>query len=791
MSDLREAAESLIEEDPEYEAGLEELLARQESAPWSFDEIPFDSGEFGEVVSHGLVTETEGGYRLADPSAVEAALNGTDGEEAAEADVVETAPRQRISRYRERLSQGRLRFTALGMTLLLAGVVRTVFGYTTVFRDNHVVLVGNDPYLIFYWVDHLHDSAYKLTAPGTWASLPAGLWDHDLLGILILWALSAAGGGASAVGTVLAWYPVGAAILVGLLVYQIAVLVSQDARVGIAAVLFYAVTPATVNRTMIGFADTEGFDYLWLMLTLLTFVFLLRQTESVRPSTGWEWAATVGFGVSVAAQILTWRGGPLLLFPVALCLLGVTVSAYRAEQSLVTQVGSLFVGLAVASTLTVGVHLAFGWAQAYRALTPVLLLVGGAVTVGHFRLAREQNVGLWTATAGFGIVGTVAVVALWVGVPPVSAGITEFLQYMSEFTWSSIGETQSIFSADRGTWLGPVFYLGVPFVFGFGALCWATWVSSHRHAPEWLVLAVYGWWFLALTIVQLRFAGYLGLFVSILGGVGFLYFLAALEIAAPVELSTRPSPSRRISSLSVPDRQQILYTIGVLVFVVGFSLLLLPGFHDDLTTEDSTYQTAAFIADHSDATGTEYPETYVFSAWDDNRMYNRVVNGHGHSYHYAQHNYESFIAADQPAQWYERLANRTGYVVTTDRDGFGPATVQTRLQDGYGSATNETAALVHYRALYRSPEGSQTVFSVVPGATVRGTAQPNTTLIAKTTATLAPTGVEISYRQRVQTDTDGSYSFVTPYPGAYELGTEQVTVPEPAVKRGQVVRVDA
>lgn len=80
MPDVKRVTEELLAEKPSIEAGLRAVLeVDRDRDTWEFDDIPLDSGEFGEVVAQGIVEQHQGGYRLADPAAVERALAEDDG----------------------------------------------------------------------------------------------------------------------------------------------------------------------------------------------------------------------------------------------------------------------------------------------------------------------------------------------------------------------------------------------------------------------------------------------------------------------------------------------------------------------------------------------------------------------------------------------------------------------------------------------------------------------------------------------------------------------------------------
>ncbi|QSG08040.1 UDP-glucose 6-dehydrogenase [Halapricum desulfuricans] len=53
---MRAATESLLEDRPDLETALEELLTVDaERDTWTFDDVPVDSGTFGELVSREIV----------------------------------------------------------------------------------------------------------------------------------------------------------------------------------------------------------------------------------------------------------------------------------------------------------------------------------------------------------------------------------------------------------------------------------------------------------------------------------------------------------------------------------------------------------------------------------------------------------------------------------------------------------------------------------------------------------------------------------------------------------------
>jgi multiple sugar transport system permease protein len=130
------------------------------------------------------------------------------------------------------------------VALVILVVVRVWVPYDEVFRDGAVVLAGNDPYFYRYWIEQLYGSGLSSINPLDLAELPVELREHDVLFVWAMWPWALLlGGGARGSGLVLAWYPVVSAIVTGLLVFGIALVLTEDRRVGVVSVVVLALTP--------------------------------------------------------------------------------------------------------------------------------------------------------------------------------------------------------------------------------------------------------------------------------------------------------------------------------------------------------------------------------------------------------------------------------------------------------------------------------------------------------------------------------------------------------------------
>ncbi|MFC7177008.1 STT3 domain-containing protein [Halosegnis marinus] len=319
-ADVRE----LVDERPALEDAVEAVVEAEE--PFAFDDLDIDSGAFGEVVSTGVVEKTDDGYRVADREAVRRGLAGETGREPTESGTGLATPSLDINLMHALALAGALAFVVL---------LRTVFSVGPVFQDSAVVLSGNDPYYYRYWVEQL------LANPDlTVSSLPGAVAKGEPLYVATMWLLASVLGGEAVAGSLLAWYPVVSALVSGALVYLLATEVTEDRRVGLAAVVMFAVVAGHALRTSLGFADHHAFDYPWLGVTALSLVALVRgELRSGRTVFG-----TLGLAVGVTGQVLAWEAGPLLVVPVGLAVATLAVVWVRADRSPLRSGAPMLVG---------------------------------------------------------------------------------------------------------------------------------------------------------------------------------------------------------------------------------------------------------------------------------------------------------------------------------------------------------------------------------------------------------------------------------------------------------------
>jgi len=776
---------TVLEERPDLEPALESVLAVDEDhETWTFDDLSIESGPFGELVSRGVVESRDGGYRLADPDAVRAALRGESS--AAAATESPDVPTGGVDLPTLSLPTVDGTTAALvGGALLFVALVRAI-SIGDVYRGGDVVLAGNDPYFYRYWVEQVATGSATAFDLGALDALPNAVTHGEPLTVATLWWIAELlGSGADTVGHVLAWYPVVSAVVTAGLVYLLAVRVTDDRRVGLAAILVLAILPGHALRTSLGYADHHAFDYPLLAATALVLV-VLATTERDRLTAPSTLLASLGLGVSVSAQVLAWEAGPLLVAPLGLVVATRALVDVRSGRSPLVAGAPVVAGLTVAAVLTWAVHAGARWHTDVVASAPTLLLVGSVLALGVATAVHRStgDVRHLLVADLIAVGGGVAVVS--VALPDAWATLVERLAFL--FGSHAAVETHSLLDPSS---LDFVFLFGLALVLALPMMAVAVRVALDD--GRWLVATVYGWYFFALAAIQVRFVGELGAFASLFAGLGLVRLAAWVDLADPVEVRARAKTataraSQSVRPLRVPDRR----TVGMLlVLFLVFGALggVQTGIKiEQVSTEDATYETAVEIREFATERGQVYPDDYVLSRWGYNRVYNYVVNGESRSYAYAQDTYVPFITAESPDGWYEQLRGRVGYVVLEPQNS-PPASMHARLFDAYGSRTGEFQSLEHYRAMYVHESGDRAAFALVPGATIEGRASPNTTFTIATNVRIP--GESFTYQQQGSVKQNGLYRVHVPYPGEYRFRaageTRTVTVPERAVWNGTTI----
>jgi len=789
------AVSEVLDECPELEDPLRAVLdVDDENEAWTFDDLPIDSGAFGELVSRGLVERTDDGdaYHLTDSDAVRAALdrNGpTDGATAtddATADDDATAPFSSPSTTDLSLDTSAItdRFAAVDRqtvsavaAALLAVVLARAYVYGAVFRGGDVVLSANDPYYYRYWVEQAlseSNGAFDVSALGT---ISGAVQTGEPLLVATLWFFSSLfGGDATAAGWVLAWYPVIAGVVTAFLVYLLAMRVTDDRRIALAATVLLAVTPAHAMRTSLGFADHHAFDYVWLMVTAHALVRLDADADGrLRDPGRWAWAVVLGVGI--AGQTLAWDAGPLLVIPVGGYLaLRVLHDVENGTRPLRAHF-PLLAGLGGGALVVYLGHAVVGWHSTVVAFAPMLLWFGAVSVLAAGDLAVRFDASS-RSLAAVEAVGVVAGLLAAQTLLPEYWG--ELMNGLDLLTSSrDIAETQSLLSGDAFGWL---LLFGFVLLLAFPYLVWGS-VRAYRGEHTWLALTVYCWYFFVLAALQVRFAGQLAMFAALFAGVGFVH------LAERVDLTSPPAPFESgpdiWTDVHVPDRQTVGYVLVLFALVASLSIVQVPIKTGQVTTDGDDYHAAAWMSAYADDQGWEYPENYVFSPWGQNRMYNYFVNGESESYGYAQRHYASFLESKNLTSWYKQLSGRTGFILTKNGVDLNQGTIYNYLHDHYGGRDAMLDSIGRFRAVYETADSSYKVFSPVNGALVAGRTSPNTTGVVRADIELSTSS--FVYERQVRSAQNGWYMLRVPYPVNYDLlGNDSVTVSRSDTANGSI-----
>jgi dolichyl-diphosphooligosaccharide--protein glycosyltransferase len=390
--------------------------------------------------------------------------------------------------------------------------------------------------------------------------------------------------------------------------------------------------------------------------------------------------------------------------------------------------------------------------------------------------AMPIAVGLWLVTLA--LVG-----------PSLLIPLDQYLQFLQDASLgrsAGIGETFSLF----GSLEQPLLLFGLVLVVAVPTMVWVANELRMEFHPGWIALSAYAWVFLALSVNRVRFTGMLALFTAIFAAVGIIWLAGRMEQATPLTIF-RLERGWRPFDWKPPEESDPIRVVTVLGLVVllitGIGVAQTPSTMDQITVDDSTYEAATWMDGYSTDRGWDYPRNYVFSEWGSNRVYNYHVSGESKSYGYAQRNYRSFVSSSEPGAWYEALAGGTGFVVVRSSSFEYPGdSMQVRLFERHGSAGDGVQGLAHYRLVYVGGDGELKVFTLVPGATIVGTGTPNSILPVSTEVRIGQH--TFTYRRNVRTDSEGRFSVTVAYPGAYAVGSAEVTVSDTNVTGGDTIR---
>ncbi|QSG01699.1 hypothetical protein [Natranaeroarchaeum sulfidigenes] len=785
---------SFLDDRSDAESALEGLLETDAAHDtWTFDDLELDSGTFGELVSQGIVEKVDGEYRVADREAIEAALAG----ESIEVD--DEGKTGLFSELDLSLDVDPRAMAGLAGALVFLFVMR-ITQYRSVFRGDDVVSPGNDPYMYRYWMNELLAVSSDPTNLEVIANMPSRAGGTRPLSHAFNWWFAAIlGGDQWAVDMVAAWLPVVATLALGVVVYKLAVVVTRDVRVGIASVVLLAVAPVHAVYTGVGFIEHRLHQYLWLGVTLLTLAWLAMDIQTraeggdqrsavlghLRSPMTWLVAGVLGLSLGISAHL--WGGSALMFIPLAAYIgLRAVVDAREGISPTLANLPVL-VGVAVGAAISVWLHTNWEWHAGFVAYTPVLVFAGALAVLALGEVWRRWQlhpVGL-VATEG-----ALAGIGLYLFRRIRPEDWIELRGRMDDlFLRERYTESVSLFTFDYGVIFGPLIQLGVGFYLGMAVFAWVALLAYRHYEPGWLLLVVYTGFWLVIATIQVRFAAQLIVPLSVLGGIGFVYLLSAVDIARDPTVFRDEDPTGAVadggrrSSISVPGGTKVSYLLVIGVLVCGFGLIYVPSLTSQITYTDAEYEANQAIQEFEQDVDREYPENFVLNEWPRNRMQNYHVNGESDFYSFADDNYNDFVSGTSPDESYTDFGDRVGYVVVSERGESVPSgTTQEQLLNVLGAGEQ---GLAHYKLLTVDDDHTIAAFAMVPGATIEGETGANESVTVSTEVTVDERTLE--YERTVESDEDGNFAVTVPYSGEYTTGDETVTVTETDVVDGETV----
>lgn len=804
-SKVHEVTREFLADHPGSQSALTELLALdQREGTWVFAQTNMDSGRFGELVSRGIVETVNDEYQIAHREAVRAALEN-DAFEPDSAESGSILPAISIS----------LDFGAIGglVGALAVVVIGRAWTYFSVFQQGYVVSPANDPYYYRYWQAQLLEISGGLADTSVIASLPGGARSRPYTHVVNWWLTELLGGTQTAADLVAAWLPVVGAAALGVVLYGIATTLTDDVRIGVVAVALLGVMPVHAVYTSLGFLEHRVHQYFWLGVLVFTLTWLAKRSNRREGSDSeietihdhlaspGTWVAVTLLALSVAVSPYPWAGSALIFIPVAVYIWGRVALDVREGVSPALANMPTTVAISVGGVVALYPHLNWGWhgSTAFLAYTPALVAVGAVAVVSVGELWHRFSL---RASTLLGVETAVAAATLWLftRVRPDQVGQIQSRAGRLLFR-EGITETVSLFSVEQYVIFGPLSQLGTAFYLAVVPLMWISWICIRRYQPEWLVSVVFGWYFLALATIQVRFAAHLALFISVFAAVSVVYILAAVDLISHPTVfesqgnsqvstgnrlvSSRGKKAKRqdedVISRVQSDPRWFLYVVGVSVLILSFNLIFAPGLVNQTTHSDAQVEAMTEIKQHADTTARKYPENFVLSRWGDNRMYNYFVSGESSGYGYAFRNYGPFRAAPSPDDEYRQLQDDTGYVVLTETETEAPAnTTQTKLYQNFGAGEDTTG---HFQLLYAG-DGVR-AFALVKGAEIRIDDVSADKATAATEVRLA--GQVFEYSRSATPNGNSTATVRVAYPGEYQVENRTVIVSDSAVENGETV----
>jgi dolichyl-diphosphooligosaccharide--protein glycosyltransferase len=796
--------EAFLDDHDDGKDVIETVLAVDErKETWEFSDVELDSGTFGELVSTSVIEKVDGEYYVADQKAVQAALDD-------EKLVIENEE----SGFEFNID---IDYTKIGGLLgaLLVVVGARITQYSSVFQKGLVVSPGNDQYRYRFWMERLlADSSgpldFDVLVGAPWGYY-AESWNERPFTHATNWFVTELiGGDKWAADMVAAWLPIVMTTVLAVIVYKLAVVLTEDARIGIGSVLALALAPVHVVYTQVGWLGNRPHQFLWFGLLILTLVWLAKDVKKRRETHQNEkgirahltsretWIVVAGLGIALAFWTHSWTGSASLFFPL-LGYLGLRVLMdVRENVSPGLANLSIVAGISLGTVIAVALHVVWDWHGILAIGMAVLGFVGTIVlvTVGElwYRTGRSAKQLLVFQA----VISVVSIAILFVLQPEFATLVRDVFSEVLTFGGQST-QAQSLYKLEHFIIFGPLAQIGVIYYLGLAALVWCVWLVSRRYEPQWLVIAVFVTYYSIASGIMVRFAGKLVIVMSVLSGLGFVYLLSALELTTRPKIVERPSeetvgkPQEQSTdeySLTIPSSWNICGNILlVTILIFGLNLMFILSFSSQVAHDEDHVEAATAIANHSDTVDREYPENHVLAPWQEYRMYNYFVSGESESETYGRYGYHriySFTSPKAPFRYTEKKP--TGYIILTDIEEEVPEQgLYNRLYNDLNKSTEEFEALKNYQLIYGDEDDGILVYALVSGAELKLSGEQGSVLTLEKEVTVGD--ISFTYEREITVGENGTATVVVPYPGQYSIGNTSVTVSTEQVENGETVVV--
>ena len=434
---------------------------------------------------------------------------------------------------------------AVGAFFAISLILRIWLPYDAVLGGDWVRFGGTDPWYHLRIVENMLENFPRSLTLDPYTFYPHGYTSHfgpvyDQLMATVAWVLGLGSPSPQLIEKVIAISPAIIGALVTVPVYFIG-RVMFNWRVGLIAAALIAILPGGfMRRSILGFSDHHALEALLSTTAVLLLILALKHAQSKGLSftdlahRDWRKLArpliyAVLAGVALGLYLLTWTGGLLFVFIVALY----AVIQYIANHLRGKSTDYLLVSIGVCFFITLLMILPFVNLRIIDALhigSVVAVILGLGVLTGVSRLMDARGI------------RRVYYPAVLAGLGGLGLLLFSLVAYSSlDSAWSSasrifspgatIGEAQPLFLYDNGFSFAPVWrQYAITFYLAFIALCLLIYTMIRKWRPEHILLVSWSLVTFYAMMAQGRFSYYFAINAALL--TGFISWVALRWIAS-------------------------------------------------------------------------------------------------------------------------------------------------------------------------------------------------------------------------------------------------------------------